>query len=137
MKYWKTKYQVAEDLYIDIPYWPFCYSIHTEFVSVRITGLGKAVMCIKKYWCYDGPSGPAIDTPNFMEPSAAHDAWYWLMRWGHVPLWYRPYADDLMYDLCLKKEMCKLRAWWCCRAVKRFAEKSATLEGRRVIYTAP
>lgn len=136
MKYWKTKYQVAEDLYIDIPYWPYGH-IETDLIVVKPDNDGGALMLIKKYWCYDGPSGPAVDTPRFMEPSAAHDAIYWLMRWGYIPLSYRPYGDDLMYDICLKKGMWRIRAWYCCRAVKKFAEGSATPKGKRIIYTAP
>jgi len=136
MKYWKTKYQIAEDLYVYIPHWPFG-SIDTEFIVVKPGKNGNAVMLIKKYWCYDGPSGPAVDTPNFMEPSAAHDALYWLIRWGHIPASYRQHADDLMYDLCLKKGMWKIRARWCCRAVKRFAASAASPDNKREILTAP
>jgi len=137
LKYWKTKYQLAEDLFVAIPDWSYGH-VYTDLITIRpIVSNGSAIMRIKKHWCWDGPSGPAIDTPNFMVPSAVHDVLYWLMRWGKIPISCRPLADNLMYDLCLEKGMWKIRAKWCCWAVKRFARKYATSENKRKIYTAP
>ena len=133
MKYWKTKYQLAEDMVIDIPYWPYG-EVTTDLIIVSPSRHDKAFMRIKKYFCWDGPSGPAIDTPSFMEASLVHDAFYWLIRWGKIPEDYRSYADDLMYELCLKNGMCKIRAKWCCWGVKRFAAKAASSDNKRKIY---
>jgi len=93
-----------------------------------------AILTIKKYWCYDGPSGPAIDTKNFMEPSAVHDALYWLIRWKLIPESYREHADNIMYRLCIDNGMFKIRAKYCLWAVRRFAKSSASEEGKRIIY---
>lgn len=137
MRYWKTKYQLAEDEFIAIPKWLYGH-VYTDLITIRpIVCEGSAIMRIKKYWCWDGPSGLAVDTPNFMVPSAAHDALYRLIRWEEIPMAFRPHADRLMYTLCLEKGMSKLRAWYCCWVVKRFAKKAATEENKRKIYTAP
>jgi len=132
MEYWKTKYQLAKDLYFEIPHWPYD-DIVTDLIEVK-TYADTTILVIKKYWCYDGPSGPAIDTDNFMEPSAAHDALYWLMRWKLIPIEYKTFADNLMYELCLENGMSKIRAKYCCWAVKRFAKKAANEAGKRIIY---
>ena len=133
MKYWKTKYQLAEDEVIILPHYHYG-NISTDLIIIRPRVFGIAEMRIKKYFCWDGPSGPAVDTENFMLPSVVHDALYWLIRWELLPLSYRAVADDLMYDLCLRNGMFKIRAKYCCWAVKRFAKKAASPENKRIIY---
>ena len=135
MKYWKTKYQLAEDLIVLIPNWPYGH-IKTDLISIRPNGKGGAWLRISKYWCWDGPT-MVYDSKKFMLPSCVHDVLYWLMRWGKIPIAFRPQADDLMYNLCLKSGMNKTWSGICCWAVKRFAEKCATPENRRKIHEAP
>ena len=47
----------------------------------------------------DGPSGPAIDTKNFMRASLVHDALYQLMRLGTLDKSRRQYADRLLQTI--------------------------------------
>ena len=76
MKYRKGyKYQLADDYTIQIDTKP-PEEIETQFISLSIDGL----LTIKDGYAWDGPSGPTIDTPNFMTPSLVHDAIYQLMR---------------------------------------------------------
>jgi len=93
-------------------------------------------MRILEGYAWDGPSGPAFDTPNFMVPSMVHDALYQLMRNKVLALDpYREIADEMMFQMCKDRGMCAPRAWWCKRGVRRFGEKSASI--KRPIYRAP
>ena len=76
-------------------------------------------------YAWDGPSGPAFDTPSFMRASLVHDALYQLMRERHLPLSWRDEADEEMRLVCLEDGMWKLRAAWCYRAVRSFGGPAA------------
>ena len=78
---------------------------------------------------WDGASGPAIDTENFMEASMAHDALYWMMRQGHLGLSWRRQADLLMFRLARRNGMSLPRACWTFAAVRLFGEVAAHLDG--------
>lgn len=81
---------------------------------------------------WDGPSGPTIDTPGWMLASAAHDAFYRILKTKSdeeiVFLKFlgasltrkqlRKYADDLMYELLIENGVCKLRAQYTWAAVR-------------------
>ncbi len=67
----------------------------------------KELWICKGYW-WDGPSGPTIDTPDFMRGSLVHDAIYQLMREGKLSKKYRKYADKLLVQICKEDGM----AWW-------------------------
>jgi len=96
----------------------------------------KGKMRIYEGYAWDGPSGPAFDTLNFIVPSKVHDALYQLMRNKVLPLDpYREIADEMMYQMCRDRGMCAPRAWWCKRGVRRFGRKAATV--KKVIYEAP
>ena len=76
-------------------------------------------------YAWDGPSGPTIDTKNFMRGSLVHDGLYQLMREGllaHEE--YRKSADDLLRDICVEDGMSKFRAWYVHRAVRISGGKS-------------
>ena len=44
--------------------------VDMDFIILTMTGF----LIIKKGYAWDGPSGPTIDTPNFMRGSLVHDA---------------------------------------------------------------
>jgi len=101
---------------------------------LRLWPNGK--MRIMEGYAWDGPSGPAFDTPNFMAPSMVHDALYQLMRNKVLPLDpYREIADNLMFKMCRDRGMCAPRAWWCRRGVQKFGKSAATK--KKTIYRAP
>jgi len=52
---------------------------------------------------HDGASGPAIDSPQNLDPSRYHDALYWAMREGILPRSYRGKVDRLFFRLMLPK----------------------------------
>ena len=76
-------------------------------ISLSMDGL----LTIKKGYAWDGPSGPTIDTPNFMRGSLVHDAVYQLMREQHIPQEHREYADQLLREICIEDGMSQVRAW--------------------------
>jgi hypothetical protein len=90
-----------------------------------ITILGNRLyICTNYPW--DGPSGPAIDTDNFMDGSLVHDALYDLMRQGLLSRWkYRRLADKEMRIQCKKDGMSFIRRWYTWGAV-RIAGHSAS-----------
>lgn len=97
-----------EDLYIDHDY------IHCE----------DGLFIVKSGYAWDGASGPAIDTKDFMKASLVHDAFYQLMKIGSLDskIW-KPFADKLLYQMCLEAGMPSWRAWYVYYAVKLFGPK--------------
>ena len=83
----------------------------------------KGLLEIKKGYAWDGASGPAIDTKNFMRSSLVHDALYQLMREGKLSQDKRKVADDLLCKICLEDGMSYLRAGLVYRAVRSFGRK--------------
>jgi len=102
------------------------------FIVLQKDGLLK----IKKGYCWDGPSGPTIDTPSFMRGSLVHDALYQLMRSGILSLDYRDWADRWLKIICLEDGMYSWRAWYVYNAVKNFSEEYAKPQSIE-IHTAP
>lgn len=75
-------------------------------------------LSIRKGYSWDGPSGPTIDTKNFMRGSLIHDALYQLMREGVLRQDVRDEADQIFRETCIQDGMSKLRAWSVYQAVK-------------------
>jgi len=90
-----------------------------------ITLGADGLLTIRKGYAWDGPSGPAIDTPNFMRGSLVHDALYQLMRERRIPQQHREYADALLREICLEDGMSKARAWWVYQGVRLGGASSA------------
>ena len=76
-------------------------------IALAINGL----LTVRKGYAWDGPSGPTIDTPNFMRGSLVHDVLYQLMREELIPQEHREYADKLLREICLEDGMSQIRAW--------------------------
>lgn len=83
------------------------------------------VIEIGERYSWDGPSGPARDTKNFMRASLVHDALYQLMQEGLLPRSYRKRADQTMRKLAREDGMSRFRAWYTYRAVRMFGGSSA------------
>lgn len=120
----KYEYQLMDDYAIQIDLKP-TKSIRRElakFVSLSPQG----ILSIREFYAWDGPSGPTIDTRDFMRGSLVHDALYQLMREGVLDYRvHRKRADEILRELCLKDGMCSFRAWYVYRAVRIFAEGGA------------
>ena len=75
-------------------------------------------LLIETGYSWDGPSGPTIDTKNFMQGSLVHDALYQLMRECVIEQSQRKRADEILREICREDGMSKTRAllvYWCVR----------------------
>lgn len=116
----KYKYQT----WIDIEYLlPDSPSLNIKDVCTGTTFIqiyhGK--LFVKKYYAWDGASGPTWDDNTNMRGSLIHDALCQLMREGRLDRnkWWG-YAADVLRDVCIEDGMSQSRANLWCWAVKKF-----------------
>ena len=104
------------------------------FIVLGITG----TLQLKSGYAWDGPSGPTIDSTNFMRGSLVHDALYQLIREGFISsAKFREKADKLLRKTCREDGMSALRAWWVYRAVRTCGFASASPKNAKQILRAP
>lgn len=89
-------------------------AVGNHFITLTITG----VLLVKSDYAWDGPSGPTVDTDNFMRGSLEHDALYQLMREGLLPAEFRIRADERLRQVCREDGMSAVRAWWVYQGVR-------------------
>lgn len=127
------KYQLVEPYRCSVGIYPRMV-IETKFISLSRSGR----LTLKEGYAWDGPSGPAIDTPTFMRGSLVHDALYQLMREGHLDRERtRPWTDRLLYRICREDGMSRIRALIVYLGVILFGEKNTKPSGARPILHAP
>jgi hypothetical protein len=126
------KYQLAENYRVKTPITG--HTISQGPIKLTVNGW----LTIKKGYAWDGPSGPAIDTKNFMRGSLVHDALYQLMRNGRLSACaWRGKVDQLLRDMCIQDGMWRIRAAWVFWAVQNFAARAADKDHKRETLTAP
>lgn len=129
------KYQLMDDYTIQIDIKP------EQDLEFRFLSLSKdGILVIRKAYAWDGPSGPTIDTPNFMRGSLVHDALYQLMRLSALDhKIHRKRADEILREICIADGMSAFRAWYVYQAVHRFGTKAAAprSEPEVKLITAP
>jgi len=127
------KYQLVEQYSVPVSVKPDS-SIQTDYIDLDLSGS----LIIKKGYAWDGPSGPTIDTGNFMRGSLVHDALYQLMRNDRLSKdrW-RDEADLELRRMCREDGMSWLRAWWVYHGLKNFGDPAASPDQKRPIKTAP
>ena len=139
------KYVLAETYSIQTDTRP-ATDIITEYITLTTAGL----LTIMKGYAWDGASGPAIDTKDFIRPSLIHDAFYNLFRLRLLDLGWREAVDDLLQKMFLEdakkvkrpwysgwlKHLAPIRAWWIHRGVRLGGEASAKWQDE-VILEAP
>ena len=129
----KYKYQIIEDYKVTIPIQP-----DNNIVSVFIELDTDGNLTIKAKYAWDGPSGPTIDTKNFMRGSLVHDALYQLIRENPQFIEKRNEADQLLRQHCIEDGMSRFRAGVVYRGVKWFGKKSALpVDEEKILYFAP
>jgi hypothetical protein len=125
------KYQLV-DTYIIETNISISKKIYTEFIEMKEDGY----LQISKGYAWDGPSGPTIDTKNFMRGSLIHDALYQLMREKYINSHlYKDQVDKLLYNMCIEDGMNKIRAWSVYIGVKYFADMA--IQNKKSILIAP
>jgi len=85
-----AKYQLAEDYSVEtgiIP--PNGVGVGNHFVT--LSGTGR--LTLRADYACDGPSGPTLDTKDFMRGAFGHDGGYQLIRLGYLPPEYRILFD--------------------------------------------
>lgn len=102
------KYQLVNDYIVRTDIKPE-YDVETEFILLDHTGL----LTIRHGYSWDGPSGPAIDTKNFMRGSLVHDALAQLCRDIYIDRSTFSTAINLeLQKICLEDGMHPARGWW-------------------------
>jgi hypothetical protein len=93
----------------------------------RYLGLSHdGILTLKNEYAWDGPSGPTIDTRDFIRGSLVHDGLYQLMREGVLDYKvHRKRADEIFREILVDDGMCRFRAWYVYQAVHIFAEGGA------------
>jgi len=116
------KYELMETLSTRVP---VAEDVQTEFIE-----LTEGVLTIREGYCWDGASGPTIDTKSTMRGSLVHDALYQLMRMGLIGQEYKPIADQTFRKLIRADGMCAFRGWYYYNGVRFFGRKSAAVQQR-------
>jgi hypothetical protein len=115
------KYQLMEEHQVGIDIKPE-KDLVFKYMSLTTDGL----LTIREGYAWDGPSGPTIDTPNFMRGSLVHDVLYQLMRLSALDYKiYRKRADEILREMCREDGMSAFRAWYVYQAVQLFGVKAA------------
>jgi hypothetical protein len=130
------KYQLVED-HVELLSKEFVGGILDKVETDYIVLTDDAWLAIKKGYAWDGPSGPTIDTKNFMRGSLVHDALYQLIRSSKLPYDYKILADRELKRICLQDGMSKLRAWYVYIGVKDFGKLACLPSNEKAILIAP
>lgn len=106
IRHHKYKYQLVDRYEHDLdPTFPKVWvSLNGNWVEI----VGHQLI-IKAGYCWDGASGPALDTMDFAEPSLVHDTIYQLIAEGKLPKkpW-KKYADSELRRIA---ELNNMPAW--------------------------
>ena len=83
-----------------------------EAVTPHITLSNNGHLYLERGYVWDFGSGPAIDTPDMVYASLAHDAFYELMQKGLLPWDCRKAVDKYFKRLLKQAGMGKMRRQW-------------------------
>ena len=126
------KYQLARAYRVSIGIFPET-SIRGPYISLTKTGK----LTITKGYAWDGPSGPTIDTKNFMRGSLVHDVLYQLMRHDLLSQNRKDEIDCLLFNMCLEDGMSRIRAWWVYKGLQIGGRAATLASGQKRIHRAP
>jgi hypothetical protein len=115
----RKKYILTEDFRVKLHF--DCPDVYGDKIFIQ-----DGWLYIAEGYEWDGPSGIAIDTVNFMNGSLIHDALYDLMRQDKLSRWkYRRKADKEMRIQCKKDGMSLIRRWYTWGAVRLLGHGAA------------
>lgn len=132
------KYQTRCDMLFYIGY-PVEKDIDGGLVLYRKDGW----MLVRKYFSFDGCSGPTLDMQSNTRACCCHDAAYNLIAREMLPLAAREMVDAKLEELMMQDRgarfrwLGKIRAKYYHWAVDKFAEKSALSCSLRKIHCSP
>ena len=131
----RYKYQLLEDYSLQIELEPPSGIVSAGgWICLDDDGM----LWIKSGYCWDGASGPTVDTPSSMRGSLVHDALYQLMREGLMPQEARPGADALFWEIVVEDGMPRWRAWYYRKGLRFAGFAAEKNEGPEIVrLTAP
>lgn len=110
------KYKLVEPLVIQTDIYPESDIIH-EYFAIYKDGL----MTINAGYSFDGASGPAIDTENFLRGACAHDVPFQAAQLCYpLPKDWREKANKMLVRLTREDGMSWIRCKWVYAAVSMF-----------------
>lgn len=115
------KYRLEEPYYVQTGICP-PVAIVTRYVKLLPSGY----MAIAEGYCWDGASGPTLDSPSALRASLQHDATYQLIGLGLLPVSCRATADKLFVETCIKDGMNPIRAHLWYRMVRWFGPRGGS-----------
>lgn len=115
----RYKYQLMRPYVHSVPFSGF--QTETDYLRLRPDG----ELEVKRSYAWDGPSGPTVDTRDFMRGSLVHDALYQLIRLEVLLPSHRRLADRELRAICRQDGMSAFRAWYVYAAVRLFGASSA------------
>ena len=143
------KYRTSKTFWVFTNIRPF-YEVQIGRITLTVEGL----LIIDRGYSWDGPSGPTIDTKNFMVGGIVHDALYEILRCPTKLLdrkcdivrgseavhaatheQVREEADKMLLDLVRADGMSEFRSNYVYKGVRVGGESSA--EKPRKVYVAP
>ena len=127
------KYQVTRDITLRLAHIRPANHIRTLYLFLDEEGR----LTVSAGYAWDGPSGPTLDTPDFMAASLLHDALYQMFRQGLLPRSLRLAADLEMRDQARADGMSPQRQFVTRRGVSRFAAFAADSKSARQEIAAP
>lgn len=113
------------------------WSVATDWAQL----LADGTLVVPRGYCWDGASGPTLDTKATMVASLVHDVFYQMMREGLLPEGIKPQADVLLGEVLRADTPARWRflrtprAWGWVRAVSWFGPKDGG--DQRPILLAP
>jgi hypothetical protein len=126
------KYQLREDAFFYTGIKPGLLAA-SELVTLHTDGL----LHIRKYFAWDGCSGPTWDDRTNMRACLVHDALYYLMRIGELDISFRMAVDALLRDFMIRDGSWPIRAEYYEAAVNLCAGRQACANSVRKVYSAP
>jgi hypothetical protein len=123
------------------------YQVHDDYmVNVGISGYeitldkyltldGWGNLTVHQGYAWDGASGPAINTRDFIRGSLVHDALYQLMAEDLLPFSFRRHADEKLIEICRADGMGWPRWVWVKAAVRIFGARA--IETNNPVLFAP
>jgi len=114
----RIKLKIALNKPIDIPF------LHFE----------NGILTVLAGYAWDGPSGPTIDTPDFMRGSLFHDVLYQLMQGGYLDWSYQELADYVLVSICKKDKMPWFRRAYVWLGVHEFGHYWAKISKDIILY---
>ena len=137
------EYQLLRDTIYRLIYIHPSEDIKLGPISLTTNG----VLTIKKYYTWDGPSGPTkflrqvlnglFPIKRFMRGALAHDALYQLTRNNLLPASMRDLADRELINICEQDGMSAARRWWIYQGLKIGGASSVLPENKQREYRAP